>query len=219
MKNYLELVHKEPYRLFFPLGTLLLLWGALIWVPLLWNPGVYPVLAHRYLMLNGFVGCFVGGFLMTAVPKFSQTKTASYSEIVIFLLITMLGLSMAYADNEKMVFLFSSLQPLIILFFMVSRILHRKANPPYSFVFIFVGLILWFLSGIFGIFLDSEAFKQLHYEGAIASIILGVGSRLIPGILGHVEIVKAQREKYENLIVHLRSKDFDCCNLFRLRLF
>lgn len=45
---------------------------------------------------------------------------------------------------------------------------------------------------------DAETYKILHYEGSITAIILGVGSRLIPGILGHVEIVQHQRKQYEN---------------------
>jgi uncharacterized protein involved in response to NO len=205
MFNYFALSRKEPYRLFFPLGVLFLLWGALIWLPLIWGGGGYPVLAHRYLMLNGFVGCFIGGFLMTAVPKFSQTTTANLWEVFLFLVVTVLGVGLAYGEWADLVFLISSLQALIILFFLFSRILKRRANPPYSFVFIFVGLFLWLFSGLAGIFFDAEAFKHLHYEGAIASIILGVGSRLIPGILGHVEIVNSQRAKYEKRISVLKT--------------
>ncbi len=193
INKYIE----EPYRLFFPLGVALLLWGALIWIPLIWTDDVYPVLAHRYLMLNGFLASFITGFLMTAVPKFSQTWPARSYEVLPQVIIILLGIYFAYNDNVALVFLFSSLIPLFILFFMLQRIPKRKANPPYSFVFIFVGLILWIISGMLGIFVDEDAYKALHYEGAIASIILGVGSRLIPGILGHVEIVQTQRSLYE----------------------
>lgn len=188
---------KEPYRLFFPLGAIFLLWGILLWLPQIWNPGEYPVLVHRYLMLNGFMGSFIAGFLMTAVPKFSKTFSARISEVFLFFVVTIVGIWFAYQDNEKLLFLLSAIQPLIILFFLFSRITKRKENPPYSFIFIFVGLFLWLVSALLILFIDSEAFKNLHYEGAIAAIILGVGSRLIPGILGHVEIVAAQREKYE----------------------
>ena len=188
---------KEPYRLFFPLGTLLLLCGALVWVPLIWNPGEYPVTLHRFLMLNGFTGCFIGGFLMTAVPKFSQTWPATRLEVLSYLVVTLLGTVIAHFEYEKVMFLFSATQPILLLKFMLSRISQRKMNPPYSFVFIFVGLILWGVSGILSAFFDPEIFKQLHYECAIASIILGVGGRLIPGILGHVEIVMSQRTAYE----------------------
>lgn len=188
---------KEPYRLFFPLGILYLLIGALIWVPLIWNPGIYPVLAHRYLMLNGFTGSFIGGFLMTAVPKFSRTESATSIEVAIYFIITLAGLLFALNDQETVTHIISALQAGTILAFLLRRIFKRQANPPYSFVFIFVGLILWIFSAIAGAFWDLEAFKNLHYEGAVAAIILGVGSRLIPGILGHVEIVSAQRTRYE----------------------
>lgn len=196
-KNLITLAVKEPYRVFFPLGVLYLLWGALIWLPLLWNPGDYPVLAHRYLMLNGFSASFIGGFLMTAVPKFSKTNSANGYEVLIFLLLTLLGLLFAYQNMESFVFLVSSAQAATLLTFLFLRISKRKENPPYSFIFIFVGLILWLVSGLASYMVDSETFKRLHYEGAIAAIILGVGSRLIPGILGHVQIVMSQREKYE----------------------
>ena len=144
-------------------------------------------------MLNGFFGCFACGFLMTAVPKFSQTDSASWYEIIAFLSVTCFGLWPAYADKPPLVFFISALQPSIILFFLLTRIFHRKQNPPYSFIFLFVGLIHWLVSALLSIFIDAEAFKHLHYEGAIACMILGVGSRLIPGILGHLEIVSTQK--------------------------
>lgn len=195
-----ERIKDEPFRLFFPLGIMFLLWGILIWVPLIWTADSYPILAHRYLLLNGFAGCFIAGFLMTAVPRFSQTFKARAVEIFAFLIVTLTGIIPAYFGEEKLVFMASSLQPAIILLFLFSRIHKRKENPPFSFVFIFVGLILWLFSGVMSIFFDAESFRHLHHEGAIAAIILGVGSRLIPGILGHVEIVSSQKKIYEKAV-------------------
>lgn len=189
---------REPYRIFFPMGIIYLLIGTLIWLPQLWSAGNYPVLAHRYLMLNGFSASFIAGFLMTAVPKFSQTEEANRKEIFFFFIVTLLGLIFAFLENENNSYFASSLQSGIILFFLSRRVIKRKVNPPYSFVFIFVGLILWLTSAIMGILTHSDSFKNLHYEGSIAAIILGVGSRLVPGILGHSEIVQGQRLKYEN---------------------
>lgn len=187
----------EPFRLFFPFAIIALLYGVLLWIPQIWSPDSYPVLVHRYLMLNGFVALLIAGFLMTAVPRFSKTFEAEKSELIIFFLITFGGLIFAYREQEAFVFISSSLQALTILVFMFRRIFKRQENPPYSFIFIFVGLFLWLISGLGSFLYGTDAFKQLHYEGSIAAIILGVGSRLIPGILGHVEIVKAQRVKYE----------------------
>lgn len=191
-------LHKEPYRILFPLGIFYLIWGTLIWLPQIWSPVSYPILAHRFLMLNGFSASFIAGFLMTAVPKFSSTEPAKISEVNIFIVITIIGLLFAYMDLTSWVYASSAIQAGLILLFLGIRVTKRKANPPYSFVFIFAGLILWIFSALMTIFSDSEAFKDLHYEGAIASIILGVGSRLVPGILGHVEVVQNQRIRYEN---------------------
>lgn len=195
----------EPYRWFFPIAVICLLWGSLIWLPLIWSADDYPVLAHRFLMLNGFTSCFIAGFLMTAIPRFSETRNAHLVEVSLFTLITITGIYFGYKNEEAKVALISSFQAIILLFFIGSRIRQRKQNPPYSFVFIFVGLILWVLSGLHMALTGSDALKSLHYEGAIASIILGVGSRLIPGILGHVEIVKNQRNVYEKSVSLLRT--------------
>lgn len=194
----MNIVPKEPYRLLFPLGIIYLIWGALIWLPQVWHADLYPVLAHRYLMLNGFSASFMAGFLMTAVPKFSSTESAKTTEVYSFVILTIVGLVLAYADNEAFVYMVSAFQAMLILLFLAVRITKRKANPPYSFVFIFVGLLLWIVSAIMSIITNSNSFKDLHYEGSIAAIILGVGSRLIPGILGHVEVVQTQRSRYEN---------------------
>lgn len=187
----------EPFRPFFPLGIFYLLMGILLWLPQLWNPGEYPVLLHRVLVLNGFTASFIGGFLMTAVPRFSQTFSARPREVIAYFLVTILATLSAYLERESWTNIFSALQPAMLLIFIFSRISKRQQNPPYSFVFIFVGLGLWLVSSLMGLFLDSEGFKHLHYEGSIAAIVLGVGSRLIPGILGHVQIVNAQKEQYE----------------------
>lgn len=196
---------QEPYRLFFPLGTLCFLIGVFLWLPQIWNPGSYPVVLHRFLLLNGFTAFFIAGFLMTAVPKFSQTFPTRFFEVALFVIIFLIGLFFAYVENEKYVFLISSCEALWILFFLFSRISKRKQNPPYSFIFIFVGLYLWAFSAIASMFSEPEIWKRLHYEGAIAAIILGVGSRLIPGILGHVEIVNTQRAQYEKTVPIFRT--------------
>lgn len=187
--NFRNLITSEPYRFFFPLGTLFLLCGVLLWVPQLWNNDDYPVALHRFLVINSFVGCYIGGFLMTAVPRFSETHKAKILEVSLFFFTTIIGVVLAHFEKEKETFLISALQALLILTFLFGRIFKRKANPPYSFVFIFVGLILWCVSAMGSFFIDMESFKVIHYEGAIAAIILGVGSRLIPGILGHVDVI------------------------------
>lgn len=189
-------IQKDPFRLFFPLGICLLFLGVLIWVPRIWDAENYPVLLHRTLVLNGFTACFVGGFLLTAVPRFSQTENAGPLEVISLFLLIMAGIISGYLEQENFAFLFSGLTGLFLLSFLLRRIRKRKANPPYSFIFLFIGLVLWTLSGIASFNGGGEEWKELHYHGAIMAIILGVGSRLLPGIMGHVEIVNAGKEKF-----------------------
>ena len=205
MDNFFKAFRIEPYRIFFPVGIFSLIMGVLIWLPQLWNAGTFPIVAHRFLMLNGFSAFFIAGFLMTAVPRFSQTSTATYTEIYSFLVVSVVGLVFAFWELEKVAYAASALQGILILLFLGTRISKRKVNPPYSFVFILFGLILWMVSAVFGIFVETNALKNLQYEGAIVAIIFGVGSRLIPGILGHVAIVQSQRAKYEKEIPYLKS--------------
>lgn len=198
MKKFLKNSQIEPFRLFFPLGILCLLASVAVWLPQLWLQDSYPVTAHRTLVLNGFISFFIAGFLMTAVPKFSKTVHARKLEVILFPIFTFMTIIFSLFENIILINLFSTAQALVLIFFLISRISKRKENVPFSFVFIFIGLILWLTSGVLGSVFNSTAFINLHYEGAIASIILGVGTRLIPGIFGHIEIVSHQRKKYEN---------------------
>lgn len=134
---------------------------------------------------------------MTAIPRFSGAGNAQLFEVILFNLITFVGLIFSINEIESIVSYVSALQAVLILLFIGRRIFKRKQNPPFSFIFIFIGLILWLVSGIYTGFTGSDLLKPLHYEGAIAAIIIGVGSRLIPGILGHVDIVQLQRSTYE----------------------
>lgn len=189
----------EPYRWFFPLGVIFLLWGSLVWLPLVWGADTYPVTLHRFLMLNGFVACFIAGFLMTAIPRFSQTANAHFVEVILFSLTLVVGILFSHVAFASM------LQAGLLLIFILRRIGKRKQNPPYSFIFIFVGLALWLFASFHAFWFESAKYSLLHYEGAIAAIILGVGSRLIPGILGHVEVVKSQRDVYEKPVSLIKS--------------
>lgn len=197
MKNIFnkDVLTTDPFRLFFPLGMILIMWGTLLWIPQIWSPSSYPILLHRFLVLNGFTTCFIAGFLMTAAPRFSQSFPASIYEIYCMIFITFLGILFAYFDNVSWVYVCSALQALLLLYFLARRLIKRRANPPYSFLMIPLGFIAWFVSASIGIFNETDLVKQIYYEGVIASIIIGVGSKLIPAILGHQNIILPSNAK------------------------
>ncbi len=149
---------------------------------------------------------FVAGFLMTAIPRFTSAEFAKLYEV--------LGVTGAIVLAG--VFEFLGLQPhhhftagsalLMLASFGLIRFQKRQSNPPFTFIFVGIGLLLWTVSNfmIAWNLLDvreSEAtfsiWKELFSSGALMAVVFGVGGRLIPGILGWEEIVLIQRQKYE----------------------
>jgi len=192
----IEIIKKDPFRLLFPTGILMLLMGVLVWlIPIAIDEDVYPIIIHRYLMVNGFLFCFVAGFLMTAVPQFSGAPYVSMEEVLLYLLITILGFFLVLLEIENIYSWITIGQSLILLCFLAIRIKKRTQNPPYVFIFLILGLLLNLFYGLIDAF---SLNLSTNFYLPLTLIILGVGGRLIPGILGHSQIVTFQRDKYEN---------------------
>ncbi len=202
-----SILKKDPFRLFFPLGGILAFAGVVPWVYQLFTHASYPRDIHRVLMVNGFLLSFVTGFLMTAIPRFTGGKFATKNEIFSVLGLLILSGIGALTSFQAINYIFSALALMALALFAGKRFLNKTSNPPYTFVFIGIGLFLWLLSnlgmtavsiGILGHDPISVAITtDLFSNGAIMSLILGVGGRLIPGILGWQEIVTRQRVQYE----------------------
>jgi uncharacterized protein involved in response to NO len=204
--NFRSIIQKDPFRLFFPLGAGLALLGVAPWTLQLFENASYPRELHRIFMINGFLLAFVCGFLMTAIPRFTSSFPAERLEL--------LGVFTGLVSSALAVFLlpawtpylFSALVVLILIEFAGRRFVRRTSNPPYTFVFIGLGMAFWLIANIvqsfnlMGIKIPPEIIgitNDLFTNGAIMSLILGVGGRLIPGILGWQEIVSHQRGQYE----------------------
>src|SRR5262245_36269773 len=68
----------DPYRVFFPLGIVLGVFGVAIWPLYYYNfTQGYSGRAHALVQANGFLYAFVLGFLLTAIPKFTGTEAPS----------------------------------------------------------------------------------------------------------------------------------------------
>src|SRR5437667_6622225 len=74
-------IHGKPtdaYRIFFPLGIVLGVFGVSIWP--LYYFGVtegYSGRAHAFVQTDGFLYAFIAGFLLTAIPRFTGTAPPS----------------------------------------------------------------------------------------------------------------------------------------------
>jgi hypothetical protein len=144
---------------------------------------------------------------MTAVPRFTETFFANNYEVFVPIL-GFIGIAAGALFDTEILFTSSALFTLMTLMrYAFVRFKVRQNNPPFSFIFVGIGLVLGFLGYITQLFatsvsVDAHNFarlgKLLNYQGMVLALILGVGSRLIPAILGFVDIIQKQRSAYEH---------------------
>ncbi len=81
-RRFVDAAAGEPFRAFFPLGALAALVGVALW-PLHYAGvvSIYPKLVHSHLMMTGFFGGFILGFLGTALPRILEARPLSKGEI------------------------------------------------------------------------------------------------------------------------------------------
>lgn len=182
----------DAYRYFFPAGWVMGIWGVLLWILFPWSLVAYPGLRHPEIMSGGFFLFFVSGFLMTAAPKFTSSfDPTKWDQRISFALIGALFLSLL---PEKRIYFYSVVVSLFIFlgYFLLRRFINRKSNPPDSFLFVGFGMITGLLGSIilvlgelFNMQAEVYNFARLALlQAYVLSLVLGVGSRLIPALLG-----------------------------------
>lgn len=178
-RRFAQLCCEEPFRIFFPAGTLLGAIGVLLW-PLffLGAISVYPPVAHARLMTEGFVACFIFGFLGTAGPRVMSVPHFSRAEVLRVLLPLLaagvLHLSSRHALGDGL-FLAG------LSFFVVSlgtRFRRRQDSPPPNFALVGLGM----LNGLAGaaLLFISEATGLAPNLQRLGSALLSLGFGLLP---------------------------------------
>lgn len=191
--SYFALCISEPFRLFFPLGALVGISGVSLW-PLFFSgmhQSFYPGPMHARLMIEGFLGAFVFGFLGTALPRLTGTQPLKRGEFW-----TLVGLYLAtvvvhIAERP----LFGDLLFLALLCFFLSclarRFVRRTDMPPPGFALVALG----FGNALGGTILSilgtwkswPYAFlvgNALLHIGWVLMLVLGIGAFLLPRFLG-----------------------------------
>lgn len=179
--------------MFFPLGAILGLYAAVLWI--FRGFGIiyaYPANPHAQLMVGGFILSFVIGFSTTAIPRFTQTQPAQHWEMAIMMLALLASSSLALIGSSALSFLFSSIALTHLGIFALRRYRHRASEPPHSFVFIPIGILFGLLgSGMLALIQFTlipvtyySVGTLFFYRAMIFSFVVGVGSFLIPSILG-----------------------------------
>ncbi len=216
-KSCLLQLRQEPYRIFFPIGWLGALLGALVWVLYYFQAIEYPAQLHKIGMIHLFLLSYILGFLLTAIPRFTATTHAKLSELISGLIgISLIGLSLFLREKSDFVLWFGSFISLsTLLCFLISRFKNKIQNPPSSFVFIGAALIFsWalILLQLTNILIFKNSFipywkvflNSWIYFNFIISLIIGVGSKLIPAITGWTQIqsVEDQSKSQKRFIIY-----------------
>ena len=184
---------REPFRLFFPVATLVGVVGILLW-PLMLSGWMsdFPGTKHARLMIQGFFGGFVFGFMGMSFPRFLEVKPLAPWETLPWL---GLFIASAVAHTVGMInwgdALFLS-QILVGVVVLGRRFPARKDLPPPSFALVGCGVAC----GVAGVALgminsrgepsqtQELLARLLSYHAFIMLSMLGAGGFLLPRFLG-----------------------------------
>jgi len=190
--GFFRLACAEPYRFFFPLGLLAGLVGVALW-PLYYAEvfARHPGILHARLMIEGFMGAFVFGFLGTAGPRLTGTAHLSARECVLFLALYLLTLGSHLLGHHPAGELFFLLLLLSFVFQMGRRFVSARGFPPPGFILVGFGFGCA-VAGVAGLLAGQAGFAPawagtlsttLLNEAWVLMLILGVGSFLFPRFL------------------------------------
>ncbi len=184
----------EPYRFFFPAGILIGIIGVGHWLAfaLGWLPG-YSGFLHSALQIQAYMICFVLGFLLTFLPRFTQAPTASGKEMIVFILLIAMETFFLLAGRWIVAeFCFVGLLVTLVLFAKRRFTPGRMNGAPPEFIWMPIAL----LHGILGSLLLAlgqmklispwflSVGKGMVQQGFLLSIVLGIGGFLAPRLMG-----------------------------------
>lgn len=176
---------ESPYRWLFALGFLHAVIGTLIWIFFAWNGIAYPGPWHSYVMMNGFVFAMAAGFLMTAIPQFLSATPCRVWELAVAILLCSSPLVFYFfPENLDWPGWLSLASGMWLVFYISLRALGARRRVPESFPFVVLGILSLIAGGLF-VLADYRVFGRfLIFESAWIALIMGIGSRLLPALLG-----------------------------------
>lgn len=185
----------EPFRLMFPVGTLIGIFGVLLWPLFHWGAWPwYPGPPHARIMVEGFMAAFVIGFLGTALPRLLEIRRVGLWESVVAAL-AVIAITIAHALGKTAAG-DTGFVVLLVAFaaLLAFRARKRRDTPPPAFILVFFGM----LSGISGATIQAVVIhgladppmilltlsRLLLYQGFILFPVMGVGAFLLPRFFG-----------------------------------
>lgn len=185
----------EPFRLLFPIGTLLGLIGIGLWPVFVWlGMDAYPGIIHARIMICGFLTAFVIGFLGTALPRLLDVPRFTGHNAVIFAVLVC-GSTTAYLFGGVLLGDCLFLLTLLLLAgTLLNRARQRKDIPPPGFTLVAMGMLSAIVGSTLFITLSATTLnlpmelysfaRLLLYQGYLLLPIMGIGAFLLPRFFG-----------------------------------
>jgi len=194
MTRLWRMMLEEPYRMFFPLGMLAGMAGVLLW-PMYYAHwlGYNPIDAHPRLMIEGFLGAFVLGFLGTAFPRLAGNRGWFGAEFLVLLGLWAGGVwsaatgRVAVADGT-----FALLLGVLFCGLALRWAWGHRDTPPPGFALALSGLLggavaagcLAWEQGLW-LGLNGQAWAKLWlFQGFLLLPLMGIGPYLLPRFFG-----------------------------------
>lgn len=190
--SFLSLCPAEPFRIFFPLATLLGISGVSLW-PLFFSGlhEFYPGPMHARLMIEGFLAGFVIGFLGTALPRLLSAPPLRRGELWTLLALYLLTAGLHIGEQPRAGDVAFIVLMLCFGACMAARVRGREELPPPGFVLVAFGFlsglagpVLW-LCGLQGLVSGSVTLfgAMLLNQAFVLFLLLGIGTFLLPRFL------------------------------------
>ncbi len=185
----------DPFRIFFPIGTALAVVGALYW-PGLWLEIIsnYPSRFHILMMIYGFMWAMIQGFITTAVPRLTGSKTLSSTELMLLLSCFSAIIISLWRQQYLLCHLLFFTNIILLLGILGKRLLRSQRSLPPTFVYLPAGFLAALMGTFLSILISIHPFTQaamltalasnLVFQGLILFLLLGIGGFLIRSILG-----------------------------------
>lgn len=183
----------EPYRVFFALGVSWSIIGVALW-PWYYQGKLpfYPLLSHARIMIEGFGGAFVIGFLGTAGPRMASAPKLTPAELL-WLVSLHTSAAAAHLCGRHLPgdALFATLLLSLIVCLLVRMLRFGKESPPPQMLLAMAGLVCGTAGAAMLASTASLNDPRAHrfaalmlYQGLLLPPALGIGSFVFPRILG-----------------------------------
>jgi len=186
---------REPFRLFFPLGIALAWVGIGHWIAY-WAGwiGAYSCLSHGLVQIQGFLFAFALGFLLTALPRRTESAPAPAWGLAAAAAALVTTTAAAFAERWWTAEGASIAVVLGMVVFAVRRFAGARAGrrPPAPFVLIPIALACNVAGGVLVAWGTSRAGaawglavgRLLVEQGLFLCLVMGAGALVLPLMAG-----------------------------------